>query len=51
MSKFDRSRKALVALVMLAAASAVSACNTVEGAGEDIQKAGRGIENSANRNK
>ena len=51
MSKFDRSRKAIVALVFLAAAGAISACNTVEGAGEDLQRAGRGVENSANRNK
>ena len=51
MSKFDRSRKVVVALVFLAAAGAISACNTMEGAGEDIQRAGQGLENSANRNK
>jgi entericidin B len=29
----------------------LSACNTMEGAGEDIQSGGRALENSAERNK
>ena len=45
----------LIRLAILAAVLsvplAIAACNTVEGAGQDIQKGGRAIENSADRNK
>lgn len=34
---------------LLAAAFVLSGCNTMKGAGEDIQKAGTAIENAANR--
>lgn len=30
---------------------ALSACNTIEGVGEDLEAAGEGIENAAERNK
>jgi len=40
----------LIAVVLLAAPLAV-ACNTVKGAGKDIQKAGEAIENTAEKAK
>lgn len=33
------------------AATALSACNTMEGAGQDMQSGGRALSNSAERNK
>lgn len=39
--------KILIGFTLLA----LSACNTMEGAGEDIQSGGKALENSANRNK
>jgi entericidin B len=39
------------AAVTLFVASMLSACNTVEGAGKDIQNGGKDIQNSAERNK
>jgi entericidin B len=43
---------ALLALVGIAIASlAISACNTVEGAGKDIKAGGQAIEKAADRNK
>jgi predicted small secreted protein len=33
--------------VLLMALLAITGCNTMEGAGEDIQKAGKGIEKAA----
>jgi predicted small secreted protein len=41
----------LTALVIGACAIALAACNTVEGAGQDIKQTGSSIENSANRAK
>ena len=38
-------------LILLGAVSALSACNTMEGAGKDIQHGGKALENSADRNK
>lgn len=35
----------------IAFTSMVAACNTVEGAGQDIQKGGRNIERAADENK
>lgn len=41
-------RKALLALMVTAfSAAALSACNTVEGAGEDIESTGEAIQDSA----
>lgn len=40
-----------VALVALTAMFGLSACNTMEGAGQDIQKAGKKIEDKADENK
>jgi predicted small secreted protein len=37
--------------VITAMLVAVPACNTMEGAGEDIQKGGEKLENAADRNK
>jgi entericidin B len=42
---------ALFALMLAGAASMLSACNTMEGAGQDIQQGGKALENSADRNK
>ncbi|MET4697073.1 putative small secreted protein [Constrictibacter sp. MBR-5] len=41
------SVKVLIGFAMLA----LAACNTMEGAGEDIQSGGKALENSAERNK
>jgi predicted small secreted protein len=43
------SYSALVVLSLLV--GALSACNTMEGAGKDIQSGGRSLEDSADRNK
>jgi entericidin B len=48
LSKFKLLPVFVVALFSL---SALSACNTVEGAGEDIEAAGDKIEDSASENK
>ena len=42
---------ALVIVSMLTFAGALSACNTMEGAGKDMQSGGKALENSADRNK
>jgi len=42
---------ALLALLLAGAASILSACNTMEGAGKDIQQGGKALEDSADRNK
>jgi predicted small secreted protein len=44
-------RRVMLALLLLGPAGAVQACNTVEGAGTDIKKAGQGLEDKAERNK
>lgn len=44
-------RTKLTALFIGACAIALAACNTVEGAGQDIKQTGSSIENSANRAK
>jgi entericidin B len=41
---------ALVMLGLAATAPLLTACNTTAGAGQDLQAAGRGLENSADRN-
>jgi entericidin B len=42
---------ALVLVSLLTAASVLSACNTMEGAGKDIKSAGSSLEKSADDNK
>jgi entericidin B len=42
---------ALFVLTLAGAASMLSACNTMEGAGQDIQRGGKALEDSAERNK
>jgi entericidin B len=42
---------ALLALMLASAASVLSACNTMAGAGQDIQGGGKALEDSADRNK
>ncbi|WP_340119770.1 entericidin A/B family lipoprotein [Pelagibius sp. 7325] len=41
-------RALLAVMVATFSAAALSACNTVEGAGQDIENAGEAIEDSAN---
>ena len=41
----------LFGFVVLAGALAVSACNTVEGAGKDVSSAGRAVSNAADDTK
>lgn len=43
------SRKVLTILFLLSSLSLISACNTMEGLGKDIQKAGGALENAAGR--
>lgn len=42
--------KVLLTLAFLTICVALPACNTTKGLGEDIEKAGDGIQNSADRN-
>ncbi len=42
-------RKLMTAMFALAAAAWLAGCNTVEGMGKDIQKAGEKIEDAAKR--
>jgi predicted small secreted protein len=42
---------ALLALMLAGAASLLSACNTMEGAGKDIKSGGQALEDSAKTNK
>ncbi len=48
-----RTIKSLIAVLLTAAVLGLglSSCNTVHGAGKDIQKGGQAIENSADRNR
>ena len=41
----------LFALMLVGAASLLSACNTMAGAGQDIQQGGKSLEDSAKSNK
>jgi entericidin B len=43
----DRYRKILAAALLAASAFTLGACNTMEGAGKDIQKGGEKIEDAA----
>ncbi len=40
-----------IVAALLIASFALTACNTMEGAGEDIQRGGEKLENAADRNK
>jgi len=42
--------KSTLALSLLAVLVFVTACNTTKGAGKDIEAAGEGLQNSADRN-
>ncbi|CAN5483716.1 entericidin A/B family lipoprotein [soil metagenome] len=39
--------KKIVAALLLSSALVLSACNTVEGAGKDVQSAGKAVERTA----
>ena len=43
--------KLVSTLLILTFAAVLSACNTMEGAGKDIQKGGEKLENAADKNK
>ncbi len=43
----ERIRHSLILLALLATATFATGCNTVEGAGRDIQGAGKAIEDTA----
>ena len=43
--------KRTVMLAMVLPLLALAACNTVEGAGQDMQSAGKAVERTADRNK
>ena len=43
--------KRIVLVTLLAMLPILSACNTMEGLGQDTQKAGQKLENSADKNK
>ena len=45
----SKSLKASILVTFLLGMLALSACHTVEGAGKDIEKAGQGIQNSAEK--
>ena len=44
-------RSALITSILVAVAFLTSACNTMQGAGPDMQAAGKKLENSAENNK
>ena len=44
-----QSIKLTAAIVLLISMLAFSGCNTVKGAGKDVEKAGEGIQNSAEK--
>ena len=43
--------RSLAFLLLLLPALGLAACNTVEGAGQDMQSAGKSVERSAERNR
>ncbi len=45
----SKTFKASALIALLLGMLALSACHTVEGAGKDIEKAGQGIQNSAEK--
>jgi predicted small secreted protein len=44
-----KHRNAMLALLLLGAALILPACNTTRGAGKDIEKAGEGLQRSAEK--
>lgn len=44
-------RKYLILAALLAFCAITSACNTMEGLGQDIQKGGQSLEDAASKNK
>jgi len=51
MMKFSLTRMTSLLLVLLPLTISTTGCNTVAGAGEDLEAAGDSIENSAEQNK
>lgn len=47
----SRFKPVYVLLLVLTYASAMTGCNTIEGAGEDIQRGGKAIEDEAQEHK
>lgn len=45
----NKLNRALCTLALCAIAVALGACNTTKGVGKDIEKAGEGLQNSADR--
>jgi len=45
------AKSLLVAFSLMTALGALSACNTMAGAGQDMQSGGKALEDSADRNK
>ena len=45
------ARKLIALLSLIGVALALTACNTVEGAGKDVKATGQAIEKAADRNK
>lgn len=41
----------LIALLAVLASLSLTACNTTEGLGKDVERGGEGIQNTANRNR
>ncbi len=50
-SKKSLSRATMIALGALIVAVGLSACNTIEGAGQDMKSTGKAIERTADDNK
>ncbi len=44
-------RRLITAVTLLAFSTMIAACNTMAGAGEDIQSGGKKLEDSADKNK
>jgi entericidin B len=42
---------AFTAAMLIGASAGLTACNTVEGAGQDVQAGGRAVERTADRNR
>lgn len=43
-----KSKKILTVMMVLGLGASVSACNTVDGAGQDIENAGESVQDAAN---
>ena len=51
MSTLSEMKRPLMLMLVIVPMLALGACNTVEGAGQDMQSAGRSVERTAERNK